>query len=139
MPHYTHLFSNMNICEIRDVDFGEVTAENQGMSQVASHPHTCPSDPQKGKKEQYHTLVLLICFTAHPSFVQPLKIYNWPNFDDLSLPRVRKKPGKMREAYDDQDLPLSAAFLSCLPADTVILNPCRCVFRETQFTSEDLC
>lgn len=50
MPHYTQLFSNMIICEIRDVEFGEVTAQNQGMPQVASHPHNCPSDPQKGKK-----------------------------------------------------------------------------------------
>lgn len=77
----------MTICEIRGGEFGEIIAEKQGMPQVASHTHNCPTDPQKGKKEKRHTLVLPICFTTYPSFVQPLKIYNCPNVDDLSLPR----------------------------------------------------
>lgn len=86
MLHDIYFFSNIITCDTRERKFGEAIAEDQGMLQVASHPHNCPTEAQKGKKEKRHSSVL-ICFMARPSFVQPLKINNWPNFDDLSLSR----------------------------------------------------
>lgn len=67
-----------------------ITAENESMPQVVPHPHNCLTDPQRevpAQKEKYCTLVFLISVTNHPSFIQPLKIHNWPNCADLSLPK----------------------------------------------------
>lgn len=87
MIHFFFFFSNIITCEIRKGEFEEAIAEDQGVLRVASHTRNCSTETQKGKKEKYHISVLLICFMVHPSFVQPLKINNCPNFDNLSLPR----------------------------------------------------